>query len=163
MKLLEVPAALRRATKYDLFKGELDNLRGQQFIKENATVFFRNQANDIVGPVIIEESQNFADLYYMMEIGKVGVLTPVPENVRSEILFNLILREAELADILYLHHTLKQNRMFYTYKKDKVLLGPFYITEYTKIIELEDMVRHGEVFVPNEKQHFEHREYKKIA
>lgn len=164
MKLLEVPAAIRRATKYDLFEGDLDNLRGQQFIKQNTTVFYRNfENNGIEGPDIIEEHRSFSKLYHMMLIGKVGVITPIPEKIKNEYLFNLILREAQVEDLLFLSHALKHNRMYYTYKKDKVLLGPFYISNTTKIVELEDMISHGEVFIPNEKQHFEFIEYKKIA
>jgi hypothetical protein len=39
MKLLEVRTALRRATKEDLFTGEIYNLQGKQGVKDNVTVF----------------------------------------------------------------------------------------------------------------------------
>ena len=164
MKTLEFPATIRRANKYDLFVGDLDNLHGQQDLKINATVFYRNlNTNQIEGPVLINEFDDFTALYSKMLYGKVGVIAPMPDVIKSEIVFHFILREASMEDIWLLNHTPVINKMYYTYGKDKKLMGPFFITGQTNMIILQRMLEFKEVFVANEKQHFEFREYQKIA
>lgn len=164
MKILEVPVALRRADKYDLFIGDLDNLHGQQAVKKNTTMFYRNtETNAIEGPKISKTDDDFTALYYKMLIGKIGVITPMPERIKNEVVFDLVLREANSEDIWELNHTPLLYRMYYIYGNDQKLIGPHYISNQTNMIILQRQLESKEVFVPHEKQHFEHKEYKKIA
>jgi len=161
MKLLEVRSVMSRATKYDLFTGELNNLKGKQAIKENTTIFFRDpKTGTFTGPTMIYN--NFVELYCKMQFGEIGVIAPVPNVVTNEILFDLVLREASIDDLKYTPRHIKLNRIFYTYDSH-ILLGPFYTDNSTTSLYLENLVAKNQIFVPNERQHFKKRELKKVA
>jgi hypothetical protein len=161
MKLLEVRSVMSRATKYDLFTGELNNLKGKQAIKENTTIFFRDpKTGTFTGPTM--NYNNFVELYCKMQFGVIGVIAPVPNVVTNEILFDLVLREASIDDLKYTPRHIKLNRIFYTYDSH-ILLGPFYTDNSITSLYLENLVAKNQIFVPNERQHFKKRELKKVA
>lgn len=163
MKILEIPAALRRADKYDLFTGELTMLRGVQSIKENSTFFYKKEGSEkIEGPFLTSKMTIFKELYYEMLLGKIGVLASMTNELNSELAFNLVLREAQKSDVMELNHTPKLNRMYYLFK-DRLIYGPYYINNSTLLDELELKISRSEVFVPYERQHFEKKNYKQIA
>ena len=159
MKLLEVRTVMQRATKYDLFTGELNNLKGKQAVKENTTIFFRDpKTGTFRGPSLLS-SGHFVELYCQMQHGMIGVIAPVPNVVTNEILFDLVLREASIDDLKYTPRHIKLNRIFYTYDSH-ILLGPFYTDNSTTSLYLENLVAKNQIFVPNERQHFKKREMK---
>lgn len=161
MKLLEVRSVMSRATKYDLFTGELNDLKGKQAVKENTTIFFRDpKTGTFTGPAMIYN--NFVELYCKMQFGEIGVIAPVPTVVTNEILFDLVLREASIDDLKDSPRHIKLNRIFYTYDSH-ILLGPFYTDNSTTSLYLENLVAKNQIFVPNERQHFKKRELKKVA
>jgi hypothetical protein len=75
MKLLEVLAVIR-ATKYDLFTGDVENMHSKQGIKENTTVFYLDwETNAISGRILaeyIQTSRRYMSVWY----GKCGVVSP---------------------------------------------------------------------------------------
>jgi hypothetical protein len=163
MKLLEVPAALRRATKKDLFTGDINNMKSVQAIRENATIFERSKiTNNLEGPYLLQQSQSFSDLYFKMTFGMLGVITQIPNRIGNELLFDLVLREASVEDFKYNSKHIRYNRMYYTYA-DKKLLGPFYTDNSTTGLFIESLLAKTQAFVPNERQHFKKKEYKKSA
>lgn len=158
MKLLEVRSVMSRATKYDLFTGELNDMKGRQAVKENTTIFYRDpETGTFTGPKMIHH--NFVELYAQMSYGMIGVIAPVPTVVTNEILFDLVLREASIDDLKDTPRHIKLNRIFYTYDS-QVLLGPFYTDNGTTSLYLENLVAKNQIFVPNERQHFKKREMK---
>lgn len=163
MKLLEVRTALRTATKQDLFSGDVHNMRAKQWVKENTTVFYLDwKTNVISGPYIITEENNFNDLYNRMAYGKCGVITPMPNVLTNEFLFDLVLREASIDDLKDTPLHIKINRIYYVYAAQK-LTGPFFTDKSTTSLFLENLVAKKQIFVPNERQHFKKKEYKKTA
>jgi hypothetical protein len=163
MKLLEVRTAIRRATKEDLFTGNLYNMLSKQGVKDNVTVFYLDQkTKEIYGPRTIFDYSDFTDLYIRMQMGLVGVIIPLPNVVTNEFLFELVLREASIDDLKDTPRHIKMNRMYYTYAEQK-LLGPFYIDNSTTSLFLENLVAKKQIFVPNERQHFKKKEYQKTA
>lgn len=163
MKLLEVRTALRTATKVDLFSGDVYNMRAKQWIKENTTVFYLDwETNAISGPHIVTEDNTFIDLYNRMAFGKCGVITPMPNVITNEFLFELVLREASIVDLKDSPRHIKRNRIYYVYDTH-VLTGPFYTDNSTTSLFLENLVAKNQIFVPNERQHFKLKQLKKTA
>jgi hypothetical protein len=163
MKLLEVRTAVIRATKYDLFTGDVENMHAKQAIKENTTVFYLDwETNAISGPRILADHTDFKEVYERMAYGKCGVIVPIPNVVTNEFLFDLVLREASIDDLKDNPRHIKMNRMYYTYADHK-LLGPFYTDNSTTSLFLENLVAKNQIFVPNERQHFKIRQLKKTA
>lgn len=163
MILLEVPTAMRRATKYDLFTGDVDDLNAQQGLKDNTTVFHLHyQTNVISGPHMIFSYEDFLDVYRRMIYGKMGIIIPMPTNLTNIFVFDLVLREASIDDVKDTPRHLKFNRIFYTYI-DKVVAGPFFIDNSTTSLYLENLIATKQIFVPNERQHFQKRELKKAS
>jgi hypothetical protein len=163
MKLLEVRTAVIRATKYDLFTGDVENMHSKQGIKENTTVFYLDwETNAISGPRILAEYTDFKEVYERMVYGKCGVVSPIPTVVTNEFLFDLVLREALIDDLKDTPRHIKLHRMYYTYA-DQKLLGPFYTDNSTTSLFLENLVAKNQIFVPNERQHFKIRQLKKTA
>jgi len=162
MKLLEVRSVMSRATKYDLFCGDLNDLKGKQWVKENTTVFYRcPKTGTFTGPTLLS-GINFVELYSQMQFGQIGVIAPVPTIVTNEILFDLVLREASLDDVKYNPRHIKMNRIYYVYDSH-VLSGPFYTSTSTTHEYLENILQKQQLFVPNERQHFKIREQKRAA
>ncbi|OYX86775.1 MAG: hypothetical protein B7Y83_00105 [Flavobacteriales bacterium 32-34-25] len=163
MKLLEVRAALRTATKQDLFSGDINNMRAKQWVKENVTVFYLDwETNILSGPHIVTENNNFNDLYKRMAFGKCGVITPRPNVITDEFLFDLVLREASIDDLKDTPRHIKLNRIYYVYAAQK-LTGPFYTDNSTTSLFLENLVAKKQIFVPNERQHFKLKFLNKTA
>lgn len=163
MKLLEVRAALRTATKQDLFSGDVNNMRAKQWVKENTTVFYLDwETNVLSGPFILTESNDFFELYQRMAFGKVGVITPRPNVITNEFLFDLVLREASIDDLKDTPRHIKMNRIYYIYD-GKTNTGPFYTDNSTTSLFLENLVAKKQIFVPNERQHFKIRIINKSA
>jgi hypothetical protein len=163
MKLLEVRTAVIRATKYDLFTGDVEDMQARQSIKENTTVFYLDwETNAISGPRILAEYTDFKELYERMAYGKCGVIVPIPNVVTNEFLFELVLREASIDDLKDTPRHIKINCMYYTYA-DQKLLGPFYTDNGTTSETLEKLLLKKEIFVPNERQHFKIKQLKKTA
>ncbi len=158
--LLEVRTVIRRATTEDLFLGDIYDLKGKQRIKENTTVFYRNlKTKQIEGPHILCFSNYFPEIYTQMTFGMLGVISPVPNVISNEFIFDLVLREASIDDLKYTPRHIKLHRVFYTYA-DRVLLGPFYTDNSTTSLYLENLVAKNQIFVPNERQHFKKKELK---
>lgn len=163
MILLEVRAALRRATKYDLFTGNVDDMRAKQGVKDNVTVFYLHEkTKQLYGPRTIFQETDFLDVYSMMALGLIGIITEMPKEVTNEFVFDLVLREASLEDMKDTPRHIKRNRLYYTYSEQK-LLGPFYTDNSTTSLLLENLVAKKQIFVPNERQHFKKKEYKKAG
>lgn len=162
MKLLEVRSVMSRATKYDLFTGEINDLKGKQWVKENTTVFYRDPGTgNFTGPSLLS-SGHFVELYCQMQFGQIGVISPVPSVVTNEILFDLVLREASLDDVKYTPRQIKLNRIYYIYDAH-TLSGPFYTSNATTHEYLNHLIDKEQLFVPNERQHFKVREQKRAA
>ena len=158
--LLEVRTAIRRATKEDLFSGDVYDLKGKQGVKENATVFFRNPATGkFTGPGTLYSSSYFPEVYSQMIFGMLAVITPMPVIITNERIFDLVLREASIDDLKYTPRHIKLNRIHYIYA-DHILLGPFYTDNSTTSLQLENLVARKQIFVPNERQHFRKKELK---
>lgn len=163
MKLLEVRTAIRRATKKDLFTGDVHTMHTKQGVKDNVTVFYLDQnTKALFGPRTIFEYSDFTDLYIRMQLGLVGIITQMPNVVTNEFLFDLVLREASIDDLKDTPRHLKMNRLYYTYAEQK-LLGPFYIDNSTTSLYLENLIAKKQIFVPHERQHFKKKEFKKTA
>lgn len=160
MKLLEVRTAIRRATKEDLFLGDIYDLKGKQRIKENATVFYRDsKTGQFQGPHSLSSSNYFPEVYAQMTYGMIGVIVPMPTVVTHEFLFDLVLREASIDDLKDAPRHIKLHRIHYIYA-DQKLLGPFYTDNSTTSLYLENLVAKNQIFVPNERQHFKKKELK---
>ncbi|OJX55522.1 MAG: hypothetical protein BGO88_04730 [Flavobacterium sp. 38-13] len=163
MKILEIPAALRRADKYDLFTGELGKLRGVQSVKENTTFFYSKKDSDnFSGPFLTTKHTSFKELYSEMLVGNIGVITGMSKDGAYEYPFNLVLREAQVSDVAEANHSPKMNRVYFLFQ-NRLVYGPYYINNSTLMYELELKISRGEVFVPYENQHFEKKNYKQIA
>lgn len=163
MILLEVPSAIRRATKYDLFTGDVDDLTAQQGLKDNNTVFHLDYVtNQISGPHMIFNYENFFDVYRRMIYGKTGIIIPIPNDLTNIFVFDLVLREASIDDVKDTPRHLKYNRIYYTYI-DRQVIGPLYIDNSTTSLYLENLIAKKQLFIPNERQHFKKREIKKAS
>lgn len=163
MKLLEVRTAIRRATKEDLFSGDVYNMLSKQGVKDNVTVFYLDQITKaIYGPRTIFDYSDFTDVYIRMAMGLCGVITPIPNVITNEFMFDLVLREASIDDLKDTPRHIKMNRLYYVYA-DQKLLGPFYIDNSTTSLYLENLVAKKQIFVPNERQHFRIKQLKKTA
>ena len=157
MKLLEVRTALRTATKYDLFIGDLENMNSKQAVKDSVTVFYLDQKTKAIsGPRLIHIESQFVNLYHRMAYSLVGIITAIPNVVTNEFIFDLVLREASIDDLKYTPRHIKYNRIYYTYAEQK-LTGPLYIDKSTTSLFLENLVAKKQVFVPNERQHFKNK------
>ena len=158
--LLEFRTAIRRATKEDLFTGDIYDIKGKQGVKDNTTVFYRSpETGKFSGPGMIYSSSYFPEIYSQMTHGMLGIITPIPNVVTNEFLFELVLREASIEDLKDTPRHIKLNRIFYTYA-DRILLGPFYTDNSTTSLYLENLVAKNQIFVPNERQHFRKKELK---
>jgi hypothetical protein len=163
MILLEVRTAIRRASKSDLFTGDVNNMNAQQEVRDNLTVFYLDyQTNKISGPHLLYSYSWFLEVYRRMAYGKCGIITAIPNIVTNEILFDLVLREASIDDVKDTPRHIKKNRIYYTYS-DKNLLGPFYIDNSTTSLYLENLIAKKQIFVPNERQHFKIRSLQKAS
>lgn len=163
MKILEIPAALRRADKYDLFTGELGILRGVQSVKENTTFFYsKKDTEKYEGPFLTTKHTSFKELYSEMLLGHIGVVKAMSKDGADEYHFNLVLRDAQVSDVAEANHSPKMNRLYFIYEKNLVY-GPYYINNSTLMYELELKISRGEVYVPYENQHFEKKNYRQIA
>lgn len=161
--LLEVRAAIRRATKEDLFSGDIYDLKGKQGIKDNTTVFLRSPVTGkFTGPSTLYSSSFFPEVYSQMVFGMLAVITQIPNIVTNEYLFELVLREASIEDLKDTPRHIKLNRIHYTYA-DHILLGPFYTDNSTTSLYLENLVAKKQIFVPNERQHFRKKELKMVG
>lgn len=161
--ILEVRTALRRSTKEDLFTGDIYNAGGKQSVKENTTVFFRNPNTGIFsGPKMIYTNGEFVELFCQNEFGLLGVITPMPEEITHEFIFDLVLREASVVDLKDTPKHIKLNRIYYSYSEGN-LLGPFITDNSTTHEMLDKLIAKNQIFVPNERQHFKKKEYKKAA
>lgn len=159
MKLLEVRTALIRATKYDLFTGNLEDMHAKQAVKENTTVFYLDwKTNAITGPKITGDYTNFNDLYNRMAYGKCGVIIPMPNVITNEFLFELVLRKASIEDMKDTPRHIKLHRIYYVYADHK-LAGPFYTNNSTTSLHIGNMLAKKQLFVPNERQHFKKKTY----
>ena len=158
--LLEVRSTIRRATKEDLFLGDIYDLKGKQRIKENTTVFYRDsKTGQFQGPHSLSSSSYFPEVYTQMTYGMLGVIVPMPNVVTYEFLFDLVLREASIDDLKDAPRHIKLNRIYYTYC-ERILLGPFFLDNSTTSLYLENLVAKNQIFVPNERQHFKKKELK---
>jgi len=163
MILLEVPTAIRRANKYDLFTGNVDDLNSQQGLKDNTTVFHLDyETNEISGPHIIFSYHDFFEVFKRMIFGKSGIIIPIPSDLTNIFVFDLVLREASIDDLKDTPIHLKFNRIFYTYI-DKNVVGPYYIDNSITSLYLENLIAKKQIFVPNERQHFKKRELQKAS
>lgn len=163
MKLLEVRAALRMANKTDLFSGNVHDMNAKQWVKANTTVFYLDwKTNQLTGPHVLVEEQNFNDLYNRMAFGKCGVLTTVPATVTNEFLFELVLREGTIEDMRDTPKFMKLNRLYYIYE-NQALTGPFYTDNSTTAVFLENLIDSKKLFIPNERQHFKKKDYRKVG
>lgn len=163
MKYIEVRTALRTASKTDLFGGDVHNMRAKQWVKENVTVFYLDwETNQLSGPHLLREENDFFQLYQRMTFSKVGVIIPMPNVVSNEFLFDMVLREASIDDLKDTPRHIKLNRIYYVYAAQK-LTGPFYTDKSTTSLFLENLVAKKQIFVPNERQHFKLKEYQKTA
>jgi hypothetical protein len=163
MKLLEFRTALRTATKYDLFTGDLENMKARQVVKDSVTVFYLDQkTKSISGPWMIYTETDFVNLYHRMAHGLVGVITDIPNVVTNEFLFDLVLREATIDDLRYKRNHMKLNQIFYTYAAQK-LIGPLYVDKSTTSLYLENLLARNQIFVPNERQHFKIKNLEKTG
>ena len=160
--MLEVSAALRRATKEDLFSGNLNDLKARQWIKENTTIFYRKNSGEIQGPHLLQSSDYFPEVYSNMAFGLLGVIIPFPNVITNEIIFDLVLREASIEDLKYTPRQIKRHRMYYTYD-GHALLGPFYTDNSTTSLYIENLVAKNQIFVPNERQHFKNKTLQKAG
>lgn len=150
MKYLEVPAALKRASLEDLFiisDGEIRDVR------LFTTIFYRSlKTNKLEGPYLIYNSDTILELFVQQEMGMIGVLTTVPNEIKNEVIFDLVLREATLDDFTE-GQKLMTNRLYYTYA-NKQLIGPIKINENTSLPFINTLIHKKECFVPHKKQHF---------
>lgn len=163
MVLLEVRTAIRRASKSDLFTGDVNNMNAQQEVRDNLTVFYLDYfTNKISGPHLLYSYSCFLEVYRRMAYGKCGIITPIPNVVTNEIFFDLVLREASIDDVKDTPIHIKKNRIYYTYA-DKKLSGPFYIDNSITSLYLENLIAKKQIFVPNERQHFKIRELQKAS
>jgi hypothetical protein len=160
---LEVRTALRTASKYDLFTGNVNEMHAKQGVKENTTVFYLNEKTKAIsGPFRLHEGTNFLTLFTRMTWGLCGVITPVPNVVTNDFVFDLVLREASLEDLKYNSKHIRMDVLFYTYASQK-LSGPFYTDNSTTSLYIENLVSKKQIFIPNERQHFRKKEYKKAG
>ena len=151
--LLEFRTTLRTATKVDLFDGDVHDLAGKQWVKENVTVFYTDyKTNQLTGPKIISAENNFTDLYHRMAFGKCGVIASAKE-LTKDFSFDMVLREASVDDLKYNSKHIKLNRIYYIYAQ-KVITGPFYTDRSLTLLKIDQWIDKKEIFVPNERQHF---------
>lgn len=163
MILLEVPTAIRRATKYDLFTGDVDDLESKQNVKDNVTVFNLDYVtNAISGPHIIYSISIFLDVYRRMAYGKCGIIVPMPADLTNIFIFEMVLREATIDDVKDTPRHIKLNRVYYTYIEKK-LVGPLFIDNSITSLYLEELIAKNQIFVPNERQHFKNRSLQKAS
>ncbi|WP_157509950.1 hypothetical protein [Flavobacterium denitrificans] len=163
MILLEARTALRRATKYDLFTGDLENMNAVQKVKDCTHVFILDQyTKEFMCSRYFYEESDFVDIYHQMAFGLIGIITPFPNVITNEYIFDLVLREASLDDLRYTPRHLRYNQIFYTYASQK-LIGPFYIDRSTTTEYLENLVEKKQIFIPHERQHFKDKSLKKTG
>lgn len=151
MKLLEVPAALQKATLNDLFVGES--------IKNNTTIFYRSLVTGALeGPYTVYEN-SIDELYHQMNYGMIGVIKPLTNNLKNTFIFDLVLCEATAADLRDALNQLKQNQLYYTYINQN-LQGPFYIDNSATNLYVDNLLSKKQVFVINKRQHFKKKAVK---
>lgn len=155
MKLLEVPAALQKATLNDLFVGET--------IKNNTTIFYRSLVTgELEGPYTIYENGNFDEIYHQMNYGMIGVIKPITNDLKNTFIFDLVLCEATAANLRDALNQLKQNQLYYTYINQN-LQGPFYIDNSSTSLYVDNLLSKKQVFVINKRQHFKNKEHKEAV
>lgn len=160
---LEVRTALRTANKHDLFTGNVNEMHAVQGVKENVTVFYLDEKTKAIsGPFRLHEGNDFLTLFTRMTWGLCGVITPVPNVVTNDFIFDLVLREASIDDVKYNSKHIRLDVLYYTYASQR-LSGPFYTDNSTTSLYLENLVSKKQIFIPNERQHFRKKEYKKTA
>lgn len=163
MILLTVPTAIRRATKYDLFTGDVDDLESKQNVKDNVTVFNLDYVTDAIsGPHLIYSISIFIDIYRRMAYGKCGIIVPMPADLTNIFIFEMVLREATIDDVKDTPRHIKLNRVYYTYI-EKQLVGPLFIDNSITSLYLEELIAKNQIFVPNERQHFKNRSLQKAS
>jgi hypothetical protein len=163
MKLLEASAAIKRATKEDLFTGAIYDLKEKQSIKENTTFFYRDiKTGQFQGPHILFSNNYFPEIYAQMTHGMIGVIVPMPNVVTNEILFDLVLREASIDDMKDAPRHIKLNRIYYTYDS-QILIGPLYTDNSTTSLYIENLLTQKKLFVPNERQHYRKKTFKNTS
>ncbi len=154
---------LKRASKEDLFTGDLYNMKAHQGIKDNTTIFYRLKKNsDIIGPKKIYSYSDFEEIYSRYLHGLIAVIAPLPNQVTNEFIFDLVLRQATIDDLKDTSIHTKLNQIYYVYTHQQVV-GPFYINNATTSLFLENLVAKEEIFIPNERQHFKQKEYQKAG
>ena len=104
----------------------------------------------------------FLEIFRRMAYGKCGIITPVPNVITNEFMFDLVLREASIDDVKYTPRHIKKNRIYYIYDH-KIISGPFYIDNSTTSLYLENLITKKQLFVPNERQHFKIRSLQKAS
>lgn len=160
---LEVRTALRTATKHDLFTGNVNEMHAVHGIRENVTVFYLHEKTKAIsGAFRLHDGTNFLTLFTRMTWNLVGVITPVPNVVTNDFIFDLVLREASLEDLKYNSKHIRLDVLYYTYADHK-LTGPFYTDNSTTALYIENLVIKKQIFIPNERQHFRKKENKKAA
>ncbi len=162
MKLIVTPSALRPATREDLFGGEIYNVQGVQFIKDNTTVFYKNCEGILGGPFMLDHNAYFPEVFRNLVYGLIKILTSVPSEIKDEILFDLVLRTAEKDDFFDSRGDVKMNRVFYKYV-DKKTIGPNYTDNSSVSENLKQMLDNNQLYVPHERQHFKSKAFKKSA
>ena len=141
---LEVRTALRTATKVDLFDGDLFELEGKQWVKENTTVFYLDwQTNALSGPIMLWDESNFVDLYHRMAFGKCGSIASAKE-LTKDFSFDMVLREASVDDLKYNSKHIKLNRIYYIYAQ-KVITGPFYTDRSLTLLKIDEWIDKKEI------------------
>jgi hypothetical protein len=94
-----------------------------------------------------------------MAYGKCGVITPRPNVVTNEFMFDLVLREASIDDV----------RHYKAHQTQSYLLRVWHSSShrtflcYVQVYSLENLVAKKQLFVPNERQHFKIKDLKKTA
>lgn len=163
MKYLEITAALRRATKEDVLVGDINDIKGVQELKDCTTVFYLNKkTKQIHGPSFIYRESDFTDIFSKVLLGMIGVIAPIPNVITNEYIFDLVLREASIDDLVYRDDILRKNRMYYIYS-NKMISGPYYVNNENHREKFEELISKQSIFVPHERQHFKKKELKKAA
>lgn len=151
---LEIKAKLKRASKSDLFGGDLNKPGATQYIKANQTIFYRSKiTNKIEGPYYLSNSQCFVDLFYKQSIGMIGILVFDGQSTPNEIPFSLVLRLANLNDFLTITDEFKYGKMYFINSNNN-LNGPHYIGEDSLLSTLAKYIQAETLYVINERQHF---------
>lgn len=157
--LIEVHSKLKRASKQEIFGGDLNKPGASQHIKSNALVFYRSkQTEQIEGPYYLNSSQCFIDLFYKQATGMIGTLGFDNQHAPNELSFSLVLRQAKLIDIVYCNDLLKYGKMYFIYIKNQIN-GPHYISNEFTLQHMQQLINKAQVYVVNEKQHFKNKQH----